>query len=189
LWRDNTTYRTNVSMFELHPGDSMLMVGPQQRLADLRQMPELVVMRAVTDERRLNVRRIMATVGIAVAALVATFMGMPVELAMLTGAALLLLLGLLRPEEAYGAVKWRAIFLISGTIAVSVAMIETGLAALIGDYVVQAAGPFGKMGLIAGAYLLSAGLTQVMGGQISPLVVGPIAISAAIRLGVNPQAV
>lgn len=189
LWRDNTTYRTNVSMFELHPGDSMLMVGPQQRLADLRQMPELVVMRAVTDERRLNVRRIMATVGIAVAALGATFMGMPVELAMLTGAALLLLLGLLRPEEAYGAVKWRAIFLISGTIAVSVAMIETGLAALIGDYVVQAAGPFGKMGLIAGAYLLSAGLTQVMGGQISPLVVGPIAISAAIRLGVNPQAV
>jgi di/tricarboxylate transporter len=42
---------------------------------------------------------------------------------------------------------------------------------------------------VAGAYLLSAGLTQVMGGQISPLVVGPITISAALRLGVNPQAI
>ena len=32
-------------------------------------------------------------------------------------------------------------------------------------------------------------LTQVMGGQVSALVSGPVAISAAISLGVNPQAI
>jgi di/tricarboxylate transporter len=49
-------------------------------------------------------------------------------------------------------------------------------------------GTLRAVGLVAGTYLLSAALTQVMRGQISPLVVGPIAISAAIQLGVNPRA-
>lgn len=188
LWRDNTSIRTNVSTQALHPGDSLLLVGPQERLADLRQQNDFIVMRAV-DDQKPDFRRAGLTGLIGVAALIATFLGMPVELAMIAGAALMLLIGLLKPEEAYAAIKWRAIFLIAGTIALSVAMIHTGLAGLIGDAVVNIAGPFGKMGLVAGAYLLSAALTQVMGGQISPLVVGPIVISAAIRLGVNPQAI
>jgi len=189
LWRNNTSYRTDVSLFELHAGDSLLMVGPQERLSDLRQQQDFVVMRTADSTQELDVPRVALTALIAIGALVATFIGVPVELAMLTGAALLLLTGLLKPEEAYSAIKWRAIFLIAGTIAVSVAMIQTHLAGLMGDAVVSLAGPYGKLGLVAGAYLLSAALTQVMGGQIAPLVVGPITISAAIRLGVNPQAI
>ena len=188
LWRDNTSIRTNVSTQALHPGDSLLLVGPQERITGLRQQNDFIIMRAV-DDQKPDFRRAGLTGLIGIAALTVTFLGMPVELAMVTGAAVMLLTGLLKPEEAYGAIKWRAIFLIAGTIALSVAMIHTGLAAMIGDAVVNVAGPFGKMGLVAGAYLLSAVLTQVMGGQISPLVVGPIVISAAIRLGVNPQAI
>lgn len=189
LWRDNHSYRTDVSLFELRPGDSLLMVGPQERLADLRKQQDFVVMRSTGSTQALDVPRVGITILITLCALAATFAGVPVELAMLSAAALLLLTGLIKPEEAYSAIKWRAIFLIAGTIALSIAMIETGLAALIGEAVVNVAGPFGKMGLVAGAYLLSAILTQVMGGQISPLVVGPITISAAIHLGVNPQAI
>ena len=32
-------------------------------------------------------------------------------------------------------------------------------------------------------------VTQISGGQVSALIVGPIAISAAIKTGINPQAV
>jgi di/tricarboxylate transporter len=189
LWRDNMSIRTNVSTQALQPGDSLLLVGPQERLMDLRQQNDFIIMRAVDDNQKPDFRRAGLTGLIGIAALIATFLGMPVELAMVAGASVMLLIGLLKPEEAYAAIKWRAIFLIAGTIALSVAMIHTGLAGLIGDAVVNVAGPFGKMGLVIGAYVLSAMLTQVMGGQISPLVVGPIVISAAIRLGVNPQAI
>jgi hypothetical protein len=47
---------------------------------------------------------------IAVVTLTAMFLGMPVELAMLSAAAVILVTGLLTPDEAYGAIKWRAIF-------------------------------------------------------------------------------
>jgi len=189
LWRDNLSIRTDVAGFELQAGDSLLLVGSQERLVDLGQQHDFVVMHTTGATPTLNVPKVIITACIAIGAIGATFLGMPVELAMITGAALLLLTGLIKPEEAYTAVKWRAIFLIAGTIALSVAMINTGLASMMGNAIVTWTEPFGKMGLVAGAYLLSAALTQVMGGQISPLVVGPITISAAIHLGVNPQAI
>ncbi len=48
---------------------------------------------------------------------------------------------------------------------------------------------FGPLGLAGGAFLVSAFLAQIMGGQVSILITGPIAISAAIQYGMNPQAI
>jgi di/tricarboxylate transporter len=84
--------------------------------------------------------------------------------------------------------EWRAIFLIAGMYSVSIAMVQTGLAALIGNEVIKLVSPFGPLGLAAGAYLLTAALTQLMGGQVTALVTGPIAISAALSMHTSPQA-
>ena len=189
LWRDNRSYRTDVATFELQPGDSLLLVGPQDRVADLQKQRDFVVVETTRSENAMDVPRALATLGIALITLVAMTLGVRVEIATLGAAAALLLLGLVKPDEAYGSIKWRAIFLIAGTLSISQAMVQTGLASMVGDVVVGVVSPWGPLGLVAGTYLLSATLTQLMGGQISPLVVGPIAISAAIRLGVNPQAI
>ncbi len=188
LWRDGRSYRTDVATMPLQTGDTLLLVGPPNRLPRLRLRHDFVVVEAAVEEG-LDTHRVALTLMIAGGALAAMLFGMPIELAMIAAAALLLVGRLMTPEEAYAAVRWRAIFLIAGTIAVSLAMVETGLARLIGDAVVGVVSPWGAMGLVVGTYTLSAGLTQVMGGQISPLVVGPITISAAIGLGVNPQAI
>jgi di/tricarboxylate transporter len=96
---------------------------------------------------------------------------------------------MLNMDEAYQAVEWPAIFLIAGMYSISLAMLQTGAADLIGTWLLNVVRPFGGLGLAAGAYLLSALLTQLMGGQITALVTGPITITAAIALGVDAQAV
>lgn len=189
LWRDQRSYRTDVAAMELHAGDALLLMGPPEKLAELKNQNDFVVVEAVSSAQELNLPKVRLVLAIAVGALIALFAGAPIEIAMLSAAVLILLTGLMKPDEAYQAVKWRAIFLIAGTISISYAMVQTDLAHLFGNAVVQMVAPFGGMGLVIGAYVLSAALTQVMGGQISPLVVAPITISAAIQLGVNPQAV
>lgn len=189
LWRDGRAWRTDVATMPLQPGDMLLLIGPPDRLPRLRAQHDFIFVEAAAAGHGLDGRRVALTLGIAGSALAAVFLGMPIELAVMSAVVLLLVARLLTPEEAYSAVKWRAIFLIAGTIAVSVAMVQTGLAKAAGDVVVGVVSPLGAMGLVAGTYVLSAGLTQVMGAQISPLVVGPITISAAILLGVNPQAI
>src|SRR5512143_2173204 len=189
LWRDQRSYRTDVAALQLHSGDALLLMGPPEKLPDLRNQHDFVVVEAVSSTQELDVPKVTLVLAIAAGALIALFAGAPIEIAMLTAAVLILLTGLMKPDEAYQAVKWRAIFLIAGTISISYAMVQTDLAHLFGSAVVQMVAPFGGMGLVIGAYLMSAILTQVMGGQISPLVVAPITISAAIQLGVNPQAI
>jgi di/tricarboxylate transporter len=129
------------------------------------------------------------SIGVIAAAIIAAAVGVPVYLAMLAGAIVLLLSGILSMEDSYRAIEWPAIFLIAGMYSVSIAMVNTGLAKLIGEALVSIVTPLGPLGLAAGAYVLSAGLTQIMGGQVTALVTGPIAISAAISLNTNPQAV
>lgn len=189
LWRGNRSYRTDVAKMKLRPGDSILMMGSPDDLPRLKNLSELVVLETAEDEDTLDRPKVAFTLAITILALVAIALGVPIEIAMLTAAVLLLVARLLTPDEAYSAIKWRAIFLIAGTYSVSLAMLQTELADLIGQRVVHLVEPFGPVGLVAGAYILSAGLTQFMGGQISPLVVGPITISAAIQLNTNPQAI
>ncbi len=123
------------------------------------------------------------------AAIAASIAGVPVYLAMLAGAVVALLAHRLTMEEAYSSVEWQAIFLIAGMYVVSDAMVQTHLADLLGNGVLRAVTPFGGLGLAAGAYLLTALLTQLMGGQVAALVTGPVTISAAIQMGVSPQAI
>ena len=130
----------------------------------------------------------MSGVLILAAAITVSVIGFPVYLAMLIGALLMIVMGLLTMEDAYRAMEWRAIFLIAGMYSVGVAMAQTGLATLVGDGVLKIVSPFGPLGLAAGSYLLTASLTQFMGSQVTALVTVPIAISAALSMQTSPQA-
>ena len=189
LERKRRSYRTDLGSFKLETGDSLLLLGSPKNFTYFKNQEDYIVVETAVNGDGLNKPRVFLTAGIALVALVSTILGFPIELAMLSAAVMILLTRLMKPDEAYQSIKWRSIFLIAGTISISSAMVQTNFANLIGNAVVNIVEPLGPMGLIAGAYLLSASLTQVIGGQISPLVVAPITISAAIHLGVNPQAV
>ncbi len=188
LLRDRP-YRTDVADFTIRPGDSFLMAGPVDRLDELRAHPDFIVLEPDTSDKPIDKGDAALSVGIILAAAGAALLGAPVFLAMLAGAIVVLLTGLLSMEEAYRAIRWKVIFLVAGMFAMSTAMIETGLAQMIGTALLQVVEPLGPTGLIAGSFLLTSALTQIVGGQIAALVTAPISISAAIQSGVNPQAV
>jgi len=189
LARDARNYRTDVGELKLRMGDALLLIGPMEALDALRKTPDFIVLEPDTSDR--PVQRIPALVTLAVmgVGIVASILGVPVHFAMLAGALVLLITGILSTEEAYRAVNWQAIFLIAGMYAVSLSMVETGLAKAIGDVVVTFTASLGPLGLAAGGYVLTSVLTQVMGGQVAALVTAPIMISAAIQLHTSPQAV
>jgi di/tricarboxylate transporter len=189
LYRNRRSYRTDVGDFKLTLGDSLLMVGSRDKLKRLYNSPDFIVLEP--DPGDQPVQRLPAglSVGVIAAGIMASILGLPVHFSMLAGALLLLITGMLDMEEAYRAIEWQAIFLITGMYSVSLAMVHTGLAQRIGEIVVTIVTPLGPLGLATGAYLLTALLNQVMGGQVTALVTGPIMISAAISLHTSPQAV
>jgi di/tricarboxylate transporter len=189
LWHNGRSYRTDVGNFNLALGDSLLVVGSRNRLKGLQNNPDFIVLEPDLSDQPIQRRPAIFTIGMILAAIVISILGFPVHLAMLAGALSVALFGLITMEEAYRAIEWQAIFLIAGMYSVSLAMVNTGLADRVGEAMVGLVTPLGPLGLAAGAYLLTALLTQVMGGQVTALVTGPIAISAALSLHTNPQAI
>jgi len=181
--------RTHVGDIKLALGDSLLLVGPREKIPMLQKEANFITFQPNQYDQPLERRQAYLTLGAVLLAILASIIGLPVYLSMMFAAIFVILSGILTMEEAYQAIEWKAIFLIAGMYTVSLAMAETGLASRLGEKMVDLAAHFGSLGLAASAYLLSGLLTQFMGGQVSALVAGPVAISAAIQLGSSPQAV
>lgn len=189
LRRLERSYRTNVGDLPLQMGDSLLVIGPQEGAAALQRSADFITLLPSLSDQPLERRPALLISGIVLAAILVSILGFPVHLAMLGGALAALLAGALNIDDAYHSIEWQAIFVVGGMYAVSLAMGQTGLAAILGGEMVRLAAPLGGLGLAAGAFLLATLLTQVMGGQVSALVAGPVTLSAAIHMGISPQAI
>lgn len=187
--RGARTYRTNVGDLPLELGDSLLVAGEYERIQALRHQQDFILFVPSLQDKPIEKKPALLTIMITLLAIAASIAGVPVTLSVLAGAVITLLLKILPLEEAYQSIEWQAVFLIAGMYAVSQAMVQTGLAQLMGSSLLSVVAHFGPLGVAAGSYLLTALLTQFMGGQVTALVTGPVTISAAISMGINPQAV
>ena len=191
LWREGRSYRTDVGDFPLEAGDALLMVGAPGRIALLDRGAGLhrAEWRACAASCPTSARRSWPWRSPALVLLLSAANILPSAEAMLAGAAALVLTGCINMEEAYRAIEWRVVVLIAGMLPIGTALVETGLAARIGQAFTLLLAPAGPLALIAGLYLFTVLITQLVGGQVAALIVGPIAVSAAVQLGVNPPAV
>ncbi len=187
LMRRGRSYRTDVGTLPLEAGDSLLMMGPSSRLRDLRANPEIILLEVEAAVPLVPRKRALFSLLLLLSAVAASVMGMPIYLATLSAASLALLLNLLPVQEAYRAIEWQVLFFVAGMSAASRAMVNTGLATLIAQGVVRLLTGGGSLELAAAFFLLSAALTQFMGSQTTAFVIGPIAISTALYLGLTPQ--
>jgi len=179
-----------VGKLPLDVGDALLVMGVPSRIASLAKDRDFLVLHNPQAPQILHPdKAIWALLITALVLMLSIFEIIPTAEAMLIGAAAMALTGCINLDEAYRTIEWRVVFLIAGMLPISIAMVNTGLAARVGDAVVASVAPYGPLALIAGLFFLTVGVTQVIGGQVAALIVGPIAVRSALTLGVNPQAV
>ncbi|MCL5998790.1 MAG: SLC13 family permease [Chloroflexi bacterium] len=188
LWHGGRSVRTDLADLPLQYGDSLLVHGPNEAIRLLQADPDFLVLRADSAEPAIG-RKAWLSAGIMAATLALATTGLlPVAETVVLGAMAMVLTGCLTMDEAYRAVEWRAVFLIAGMLPVSIAMVKTGTADLLGQGLVNALAGYGPLAVGAGLLLLTALLTQVMSGQVTAVVLAPIAISAAQIVGADPRA-
>jgi di/tricarboxylate transporter len=188
LWREGRSVRTDVGKAPLEVGDALLMTGKAAGIAALRKERDFLVLQGEETQPLLPHKAGWALLITAAVLLLSILEITPNAEAMMIGAAAMALTGCINLDEAYRSIEWRVIFLIAGMLPISIAMIHTGLAERIGSALVDTASPYGPLALVSGLFLLTMLITQVIGGQVAALIIGPIAVTSALQLGVNPQA-
>jgi di/tricarboxylate transporter len=113
----------------------------------------------------------------------------PIAIAALVGATVMVLVGCLSMEEAYRHIEWRVVFLIAGMLPLGIAMQQTGTAELLAGQLVGTVGKAGPIALVAGVFLLTALISQVMPNAAVAVLMAPVAITTASQLGISPHSV
>lgn len=173
-------------------GDTLLVQGPLlaiDRLAGERH--DAVVLSEAGGERPAPRRRL-APVAVAVLLLMLVSMSagwLAPVVAVLLAAMALVLTGCLSMEEAYRSIQWQSVVLIAGMLPLATALDVTGGVALLAGGLAGLFGGGGPLMLLAGTYIVTATLGQLMSNTATAVLMAPVALSAAAELGVAPAGV
>jgi len=188
VWRSGEAIRTNLDSLVLQLGDALLLLGPRQQLALIERDPDFLVLTPVT-QRQVDTAKAPLAAGIMFGVVFAVLIGwLPVYIAAVIGATLMVVTQCLSMEDAYRAIEWRAIFLIAGMLPLGTAMEQTGAATFLGEQTVALLGHLGPWWVIAGLYLITATGTMVIPTVALVVLMAPIVVSASGQLGVEPHA-
>jgi di/tricarboxylate transporter len=190
--RHGVALLSKLSSVTLRFGDVLLVQGTRERVERLASEGNLLLLEDVSARRgRAGKQKwALAAFGLFLAlSVVKYFSGVevPLSVAVLLGSLVLLATRSVHPQEMYDLIDWRLIVLIAGMISFGTAMEKTHADQYLADLITNNFAAYGPTAVLAGFFLLTVALTQPMSNQAAALVVLPIAVKAAVTLGLNPR--
>ncbi len=175
----------------IQAGDVVLADVPWREMGRLKEsldnLDRPFMLLSETTKREFKPRRLYLVLAVFVAIITAASIGLvDILVATLAGVAVLIAARNLTMEEAYGAIHWRVIFLLAGTLSLGKAMQNSGLDQVIAGLLVDGLGGYGPVVVLSGLYLATALLTEIMSNNATAVLTAPIAVAAAAKLGVSP---
>lgn len=114
------------------------------------------------------------------------FTDMRLSLALMTGAAGMVLSGVLKIDEAYRAIGWQSVFLLASLIPLGMAVENSGAAAWVAQETLQLLGDVPAWVLQAAVAVMATIFTLLMSNVGATVLLVPLAINIAIHIGANP---
>lgn len=186
IWREGRPRRTGLVDLPVQLGDALLLQGHRKRIKILKRDPDFLVLEP--DESAVPRPGKTLWALLAVAIMIATSSaGLPIAVAVLLAAAVVVISGCLTAEEVYEAIDWRALVFIGAMLPLGNALTSTGGAGSIVSGTLGAIGktpPLGLITLLGGAIVLN----QLMPSVAATTLLAPLALQASAATGANPHA-
>jgi len=186
LWRRGQAYRSNLRDVDLRFGDALLLIGPHSKLRLLGREPDFIVL-TETAQEPMRLEKMKLSILIMAGVLLPVIAGwVPIYIAAVVGAALMVLTGCLTMDEAYRHIEWKAVFLIAGMLPLGDALDQTGAAKLIAEGVVALVGPYGPNAVMFGLVALTFLATCFVPTAALVVLMAPIVLNTSANMGLSP---
>lgn len=189
LRRGGKVFEGDIANEPLQFADTLLVAGSPRRIAELRsdtndfavvaQTAELRSTGAVSREEGMTIAIILGMIALL------AFNLLPTVVAILLAAAAIVLTRCVDMETAYRSVNWQSVILIAAMIPMGTALRKTGGV----DFMINLLSPIlsaGPMALMTGIFVLTAVLGAFISNTATAVLIAPVAIKAALELGVSP---
>ena len=173
----------------LQAGDHLLLQGTWRALDRIASDPDVLAVDSPDQVRRQAVplgpgSGLMLAILTAMVLVLATGI-LPASVGVLLAAMAIIATGILRVPQAYRAIDWNTVVLVASMLPLSTAMYRTGVATEMANLLVAAIGESNPTLLLAGLFLFTAILGQVISNTATAMIVIPIAVTAAGELGIS----
>ena len=177
----------------LEAGDTILLLGTWKALDLHLDDPDVLVVNSPELVRRQAV-----PMGAGAMQAIAVLCGMvillatglvPPAVAGLLAAGALILMGIMTVAQSYRAIDWTTVILVGAMMPLSTAMVKTGAAQKMAEGLVSMVGNSGPYALLAGLFILTGILGQLISNTATALIIIPIAIAASNNIGISPRPV
>jgi di/tricarboxylate transporter len=195
IYRHGQSLREKIGRIRLRLGDLLLVQGTAEKLGDLRRTGDLWVLEEFMPRAYAKKKGLYTICFFVVAVLIGSLGWVPLSVAFLAAAVLTALFRCVTIEEAYESIDWRLLILIGGMTAFGTAMDKTGAAEFLASKIVNGLNPlvanlpdpWGVTLTLGAFFVLTVILTQPMSNAAAALVVLPVALETAQKLGANER--
>ena len=186
LFRRGEPMLDRVASVSLRDGDVLLLQGDLAPLAELLRGGHLILLEEAPVPA--GGARMWVAAAAFVGMIVVGGAGLaPFSVAAVVAAIVLLLARCLTVRQAYESIDWGVLVLVACLLGLATAMETSGAGEYFASLLAGAAGDLGPLAVLAGFYLLTVVLTQPMSNQAAALVVLPLAMLTATRLGLDAR--
>jgi len=187
--RQGYRLKSRIGNLQFHAGDILLVQGSDDALAESLDVLGCLPL-AERGLRLGSPRRTLLATGIFAASIVVIASGwLAAPTALVAGALVMVMAGLLSTAEAYRAIDWSIIVLLGAMIPVGQSLETTGAAALIADSLMVVGEGLPTATVLALVMVLTMLLSNVVNNAAAVIVVAPIALNLAGGFGLAADAV
>jgi di/tricarboxylate transporter len=183
VWHEGRPRRTWLAGLPLQIGDALLLQGPRERLRFLWQDPNFVLL---DKPRPLRLSRApFAVFSVLSLIILATTGFVPISLAAVFAAGVIVMSGCISAREAFEVIDWPTVVVIGGLLPLGGALHTTGAAKVLAEAVLPQIGsaPMVTLGTVL---VVAVAVGHFIPSVPATILMAPIALSAATAIGVSP---
>ncbi len=184
--RGGEIIHTRMDERPLRAGDTLLIQSSESAVTRFINDRDFIVAKELTLPD-FRYKRIPIALGIVAAVVgLAALEIVPILISALGGIVAMVATGCVKPNEVYESVDWSVIVLLAGLIPLGVAMERTGGAEWLAAVILVGTDGLSPVLVLALFYLFTALVTNIISNNASVVLMIPVAVEAAVSLGVDP---
>lgn len=189
-WRTTDAVLASEDMMNetVKEGEILIISTDENNMYKMAGEDQLLALKEYESEPKINYAKAFLSVAILAGVMMAAAFGLTkIVISAMVGCLVMISLRLVKPEEAYGAVEWKVIFLLAGVLSMGAALEKTGGAQLIAQGLQHVTGNYSPHVALAVIFFVTFMATNFLSNNATAALIAPIAINLAQLMQISER--
>ena len=184
IHRNGERVSGKIGSVKLKAGDVLLLLAGDDFTKRSNDTNDFYLISRVREFRKLELYKSIILIGGLLAAVAISALGyISLFMALMILMIIIQILKIISPKDIPKSIDYNLAIIIVLSLALGTAMIKTGMADIIANFIIVVFKPFGAIGLLVGIFFITNLLASYITNKAAAAIIFPISVSAAINMG------